>query len=286
VAEGAAGGSVDATGLYMPPDHAGVFHVVATSGADPSKSATATYVLDSGPGSTPDVVDRGGAVMPLARLYAIFWGPPGDFQPDTQAGIESLFKALDKSAYLAHLDQYFRGQLASAPYAATLFDPSAPPTNEPTGAEVGAAACRALDTAGLAPAEDALYVVFSSNFPHGMHGCAWHIWDFCHDVPIVIALVPDAGDNPGGCLMFGKGAGGNVSVATAAMQSFAAHEIVEAMTDPFPYEGWADPYASEAVDKCEADVGSTQVGTQVGTGAFHLQGVWSNADHRCVTEPR
>jgi hypothetical protein len=252
--------------------------VVATSAADPTRSATATYVLDSGPGSTPDVVDRGGGLMSNRRLLAIFWGSPADFPSDTQTGVESLFKALDKSAYLAHLDQYFRGQLASAPYAATLFDPSTPPANEPTGADVAAAACRALDASGETPARDALYVVFASNFPQGMHGCAWHIWDSCHSVPIVIAFVPDPGDDPGGCLHFGKGAAGTVSTATAAIQFFALHEIVEAMTDPFPYQGWADPFSSEVADKCEMDVGSTQVGSEV----FWLQGVWSNADHRCV----
>jgi hypothetical protein len=278
VAEGAAGGSVDANGLYDPPDHAGVFHVVATSAADPTRSGTATFVLESGPGSGPDLVDRGGQLMPAARLYPVFWGAQAEFPADAQAGIESLFKAVDKSAYLAHLDQYFRGAPASAPYAAALFDPSAPPAAEPTGAEVAAAACRALDAAAQGPATDALYVVFSSNFPTGMHGCAWHIWNLCHDVPIVIAFVPDAGRDPGGCLILGKGAPASVSAATAAMQSLALHEIAEAMTDPFPYQGWADPFSAESADKCAGDLGLTQFGSEV----FLVQSVWSNADHRCV----
>ncbi|HET7784889.1 MAG TPA: hypothetical protein VFL36_02885 [Myxococcales bacterium] len=278
VAEGAAGGSVDANGLYEPPDHPGVFHVVATSRADPTRPGTATFVLEPGPGSGPDLVDRGGQVMPVARLYPVFWGAPADFPADAQAGIESLFKAAGASAVLAHLAQYFRGALASAPYAATLFDPSAPPASEPTGAEVAAAACRALDAAAQGPATDALYVVFSSNFPAGMHGCAWHIWSLCHDVPIVIAFVPDAGGDPGGCLTLGKGAPANVSAATAAMQSLALHEIVEAMTDPFPYQGWADPFSAEAADKCAGDLALTRMGSEV----FLVQSVWSNADHRCA----
>jgi len=50
VREGASGGSVDASGLYLAPSSAGTFHVVATSRADPSRSAAAVVtVTSSGP---------------------------------------------------------------------------------------------------------------------------------------------------------------------------------------------------------------------------------------------
>jgi hypothetical protein len=42
VQEGAGGGAVSSTGLYSAPSSAGTYHVVATSVADPSKSAAAT----------------------------------------------------------------------------------------------------------------------------------------------------------------------------------------------------------------------------------------------------
>ncbi len=38
----AVGGTVDASGQYIAPGNAGTFHVVATSAADPSRSAEAT----------------------------------------------------------------------------------------------------------------------------------------------------------------------------------------------------------------------------------------------------
>lgn len=41
VVEGAAGGTIDATGLYTAPAAAGAYHVLATSVAEPTKSATA-----------------------------------------------------------------------------------------------------------------------------------------------------------------------------------------------------------------------------------------------------
>ncbi|WP_224247838.1 Ig-like domain-containing protein [Hyalangium gracile] len=45
IQEGAAGGSVDASGLYTAPVTPGTYHVVATSEADPTKSATATVTV-------------------------------------------------------------------------------------------------------------------------------------------------------------------------------------------------------------------------------------------------
>jgi len=208
----------------------------------------------------------------------VFWGASSDFPVDAQGGIETLFKSLDKSAYLTQLNQYFRGAMVSAPYAGTLFDSSATPISEPSRTAVAAAAYRALDTAAQAPAKDALYLVFSSNFPEGMHGCAWHSWSVCHDIPIAVALVPNPQGDPGRCLLLGPHTGGGVSAATAILRSFAMHEIVEAMSDPFLYSGWADPYSEEGADKCE----SYFAFTRVGDGTFWLQSVWSNAEHRCV----
>ena len=51
VQEGAAGGSIAADGLYIAPTMVGTFHVVATSAADSSKSATAPVVVSQPAGS-------------------------------------------------------------------------------------------------------------------------------------------------------------------------------------------------------------------------------------------
>ena len=47
VEEGTAGGTVDGTGIYVAPSKAGVYHVVATSHADSTKSAAATVTITS-----------------------------------------------------------------------------------------------------------------------------------------------------------------------------------------------------------------------------------------------
>ena len=54
VAEGAAGGTVDGTGLYTAPAAAGTYHVVATSVADPSKSSASAVRVAPGSVFTAD----------------------------------------------------------------------------------------------------------------------------------------------------------------------------------------------------------------------------------------
>lgn len=51
----AAGGTVDATGRYLAPASAGVFHVRAVSAADPTASATATVTVTAPPPPPPVV---------------------------------------------------------------------------------------------------------------------------------------------------------------------------------------------------------------------------------------
>jgi len=48
----AAAGTIDATGLYVAPGTAGTYHVVATSVADPTKSATAAVTVTAPSGAT------------------------------------------------------------------------------------------------------------------------------------------------------------------------------------------------------------------------------------------
>ena len=55
VQEGANGGSIDGSGRYTAPGNPGTFHVVATSVADGSKSATATVTVNAAPNITVSI---------------------------------------------------------------------------------------------------------------------------------------------------------------------------------------------------------------------------------------
>ena len=55
IQEGANGGSIDGSGRYTAPGNPGTFHVVATSVADGSKSATATVTVNAAPNITVSI---------------------------------------------------------------------------------------------------------------------------------------------------------------------------------------------------------------------------------------
>jgi hypothetical protein len=62
------GGTIDQTGLYSSPtDREGVYHVVATSHANPSKSGAATVTV-----SYFDLIDHGGDVAAATRTFALW----------------------------------------------------------------------------------------------------------------------------------------------------------------------------------------------------------------------
>jgi hypothetical protein len=68
VKEGASGGAVTATGVYTAPSSPGTFHVVATSHADPTKSATAPVTVSVSDGQTVQIVaDATSATVPATQ---------------------------------------------------------------------------------------------------------------------------------------------------------------------------------------------------------------------------
>lgn len=73
VQEGAAGGAVTAAGVYTAPANAGVYHVVGTSQADPTKSAVATVtvtdrIVSVAVAPTATTVPTGGSVQFTATV--------------------------------------------------------------------------------------------------------------------------------------------------------------------------------------------------------------------------
>jgi hypothetical protein len=67
VQEGASGGSIDGSGRYTAPGPAGTYHVVATSVADASKSATATVSVTAAPNITVSIAP-GSASSPAGGM--------------------------------------------------------------------------------------------------------------------------------------------------------------------------------------------------------------------------
>ena len=104
--------------------------------------------------------------------------------------------------------------------------------------------------------------------------CAWHWYAPCGATTILIAWVP----NPKGtaCLSPSRSCNSLSGVANS-MASATAHELMEAITDPY-VTSWMDSDSQEIGDKCEADLRCVRLGA----GSFQLQSEYSDAAHACV----
>jgi hypothetical protein len=76
VSEGAAGGTIDTSGEYTAPSFSGTFHVVATSVADPRRSATATVTVTSASAGRTYLVGPTRTYRDLTAVQAVL--RPGD----------------------------------------------------------------------------------------------------------------------------------------------------------------------------------------------------------------
>jgi len=269
--EGDAGGKIDALGQYVAPgDHEGIYHVVATSRTDPSKTGVATVTVQR-----LDLIDHGGTVAAATRTFVLWWGDEKIFPPDARPLLESLLQGLDGSAWLRVTDEYMRGAHATTSFAGSLFDSSAPPAEDPAESEISDQACRSLDRSGIAPAAGDVVFVVSSVFPAGNTPfCAWHYWGLCHGQSLLVVYLP----NPKGTACLRSVAGCNAFSAEAtALGIFAAHEFIETITDPF-ITAWRDPLGQEIGDKCFG----TAACFQLSTGILQLQPLYSNTAHACV----
>jgi hypothetical protein len=166
-----------------------------------------------------------------------------------------------------------RGGRATTSFAGSLFDSSAPPT-DPTSFLIGDAACRAFEVAGITPREGDLVFVMTSNFPPQQSYCGWHGSTSCHGQPVLVAYIPNAVG--AGCEIRADFCKSGRSKATLSLLSVGAHELMEAITDPFA-NAWhgRDPW--EMADRC-----GSPACVSLSTGTFELPQLYSNAKHDCV----
>ena len=99
----------------------------------------------------------------------------------------------------------------------------------------------------------------------------------CRGTSLIIVFVPNV-RNSWSCLALAATQGCNtISDEANAAASLTAHELMEAITDPFG-TAWTDAHGEELGDMCE----EKQVCVALSTGAFQLQGEYSNAVHACA----
>lgn len=268
VADPPAASTVDANGTFIAR-YGGTYRVIATSVADPTKSAVAVVTVWN------DLVDHGGWIVPKTRTFALWWGPPADFEPDVVLAVEGLLTGLDGSVYLAVTDQYMRGARATTGFAGSFFDSSPPPQSP--GFVVVDAACQALLNHGITPAWGDVVFVYSSNFPEqATPWCAWHSYTTCNGMDLLVAYVP----NPTGtnfCEEKEDLCGSGLTLETLSRVSSTSHELIESITDPFG-DAWHSG-GHEALDKC-----GIPSCVPLTNGTYLLQELYSNAVHGCAVE--
>ena len=254
----------------------GLGSLSATAGA----SGNATHGLkqrshDSsfhhGPRPT-NLVDHGGAVLASTDVYVIWWGTASAWSSDVQPGIASFSAGLSGSSYVNTARQYMRGASVSVTVKGTASDSSTPPSNA-SPAQLAAEAQKEFPTADA----NAMYVVFTSNFPSGGNFCAWHSDGTVNGVVDSVAYMPNttgvAGCDPGNLY------GVSGSEGLRSLANVTAHEFMESITDP-TLSAWYDSSGSEIGDKCAWQFAS-KVTLHNGT-AWQLQEEWSNAVTGCV----
>jgi hypothetical protein len=223
-----------------------------------------------------ELIDHGGKVLTTSHTYAIWWGKTADFPSDSSA-LEDLLAGFGGSRYLAIANQYLRGGTATSKYITAFNDTSAPPSRSPSTRTIVNEACKVIGAHGRKPDTDALYVVFTSNYPSNVDFCAWHDHGSCNGVDIQVAYLPNnggvSGCDPGNlfnCNSFSQG--------TRANADSLAHEFMETVTDP-DITAWLDKQGSEIGDKCDFVYGSC---VTVGRDSWQIQEEWSNSAKGCV----
>jgi hypothetical protein len=225
-----------------------------------------------------DLIDHGGPVVPMTRTFALWWGDTRAFAADARTALESFLLGLDGSTYLGIADQYMRGSRAKTSFAGSLFDTSAPPTDDPATNTIVLAACRALIQNGISPQSGDLVFVNASTFPkfaeNARHYCGWHYWGTCLSQTVLVAYIPNAAQSE--CEAQRDFCGAGHSLPTISLLTLAAHEAMEAITDPFG-SAWFRANNVEVADMC-----GQPACVSFATGTFDVLLQYSNATHKCV----
>ena len=223
----------------------------------------------------------GGVVFPHPKVFAVWWGNPADFPPDTQDGIEDLFRIVDETPYLALAKQYLFGKSTDVRFGGNLYDDSAPPTQDPPTTEIVAEVYNVLTAQGVKPDPTALYAVYTSNFPNENYYCAFHSYGTAPDgTNIHVIYIPNSENQP---LCWVQPPELSCNARSNGLQAAAnstAHELMESMTDP-NFDAWVNPSTSNEIgDPCNFTY-KRCVNLSDGS-QWQLQEIWSNRVSACV----
>ena len=250
----------------------------AQAGASGTSPHSKGFKGGGGATTASPLLYSGGKLLTSSNTYAIWWGPTSKFPSDARTGIEQLLGGFGGSNYLAIADQYMPGGTTSSSFVQSFVDTSAPPSHSPSVGAIVNEVAKVLTANGKTPDPTAVYLVYTSNYPHA-NFCAWHSAGSIEGATVQVGYMPNT-TGVGGCDPGNKYNSNTYSQGTRALADATAHEFMEATTDPVPLSGWADKNGQEIGDKCNFNFASTV--TLHNGSKWQLQQEWSNATGGCT----
>jgi len=243
--------------------------------------------LSGGQAGCTRVQYNGGALLQHVKIVQVAWSSATAYQSE----LAQFYASMVQSPYLDWIGEYNGGgqSLGRGSFVGAFVDPSPPPlttVNQVTDVEPE---LKRLIDAELVPAPDAdtLYMI---HFPPGvnitMDGgyescvgtnplfCAFHYFTPHTNGNVRYAVIPDMAS--GLCGDCADGTGDPFIGTTLA----ASHEMMEAITDPDPPEGWSDDQCGELADMCDDEI--TNLGS---IGSYTVEKIWSVMQQACVDRP-
>lgn len=231
---------------------------------------------------SPNMTYHNGLIMQSSTVKAIFWGtswPAYNLSTgDKISGMDLFYAGYNGSLFAGSNTEYSDNTgntvTTASNYLGHLIDSSAASGGGSTSA-ILAAVCRNITS----PVSNGYYPVYT-DIPRGSAGyCAWHSAGTCGNVQVTFAffwkLDGDTGCDP-------KDTSNGHSQGLAAIANVSAHELSEAVTDPYSTGAWYDSQGYENSDKC-AWVFHTNSNVFSNNTAWKVQGNWSNAAYTAGT---
>lgn len=228
---------------------------------------------------SPNMTYHNGLIMPSTTVRAIFWGTSwGSYSGDKITGMDLFYAGYGGSAFAGSNTEYSDNTHKSVTtvsiFQGHLIDSSAASGGGSTSA-ILAAVCRNITS----PVSNGYYPVYT-DIPRGSAGyCAWHSSGTCGGVQVTFAFFWKL-DGDTGCDPQDLSTGHTQGLA--AIANVSAHELSEAVTDPYSTGAWYDSQGYENSDKC-AWVFHTNSNVFSNGTAWKVQGNWSNAAYTAGT---
>ena len=237
---------------------------------------------------------NGGPVMAnTAKVYAIFWEPPGSVVSSTYNNlILRYFGDIGGSGLYHNNKQYTDGsghRPKKAVLAGSWVDTAAYPSATLLDTDVQKEVTHAQQVNAWTSAIDHIFFVFTAkgeNICIDSLTCSFRIFCAYHNffgTNTIYAAMPYAGTLLSGCGI-PNGTSPNGDIDADSEISITSHEQIEAATDPL-LNAWYDAQGAEIGDKCAwtfGSVGSNGSNIQRNGNSYIVQQEWDNKQQGCV----